>query len=109
MIILAGCMLLFNNLVAFGMVKLFVYIWGGSGNTLTDELMNMKGCYTFAMISTFISSVYANAFYTRSIIEARNQKQVLDQAPPFEFHTAQGVCAHHGYRDSKDQSCPHCL
>lgn len=80
MIILAGCILLFNNLVAFGMMKLFDCIWGGSGNTLTDELMNMKGCYTFAMISTFISSVYANAFYMRTIIEARNEKQALELA-----------------------------
>lgn len=80
MIILAGCILLFNNLVAFGMVKLFACIWGGSGNTLTDELINMKWCYTFAMISTFISSVYANAFYMRTIIEARNEKQALELA-----------------------------
>lgn len=40
----------------------------------------MKGAYTFAMISTFLSSVYANTFYLQSYIKARNEKQALEMA-----------------------------
>ena len=77
-IIYAACILLFNNLIGFGMITLFDYIWGGSGDPIRDELMNMKGCYTFAMIATFASSVYANTFYMQSILAARDEKQRLE-------------------------------
>ena len=40
----------------------------------------MKGAYTFAMISTFLSSVYANTFYLQSYIKARDEKQTLEMA-----------------------------
>ena len=40
----------------------------------------MKGAYTFAMISTFLSSVYANSFYLQSYIKARDEKQALEMA-----------------------------
>lgn len=40
----------------------------------------MKGAYTFAMIATFLSSVYANTFYLQSYIKARDEKQALKMA-----------------------------
>ena len=59
-IVYASCLFTLNNIVAFGMISLFNFLWGENGNGLLDELLNMKGAYTFAMISTFLSSVYAN-------------------------------------------------
>lgn len=56
-IVYASCLLTLNNLVAFGMTSLFNLLWDETGNGLLDELINMKGAYTFAMIATFISSV----------------------------------------------------
>ena len=35
---------------------------------------------TFAMIATFISSVYANTFFLQSYIRARDEKQALEMA-----------------------------
>ncbi len=32
-----------NNVVAFGMISLFNFLWGENGNGLLDELLNMKG------------------------------------------------------------------
>ena len=61
-IVYASCLLTLNNIVAFGMISLFNFLWDETGNGLLDELLNMKGAYTFAMISTFISSVYAGEF-----------------------------------------------
>lgn len=58
-IVYASCLLTLNNLVTFGMTSLFNLLWDETGNGLLDELINMKGAYTFAMIATFISSVYA--------------------------------------------------
>lgn len=55
-------------------------MWDETGNGLLDELINMKGAYTFAMIATFISSVYANTFYLQSYIRARDEKQALEMA-----------------------------
>ena len=69
-----------NNVVAFGMISLSNFLWGENGNGLLDELLNMKGAYTFAMISTFLSSVYANTFYLQFYIKARNEKQALEMA-----------------------------
>ena len=79
-IVYASCLLTLNNIVAFGMISLFNFLWDETGNGLLDELLNMKGVYTFAMISTFISSVYANAFYLQSYIKARDEKQTLEMA-----------------------------
>lgn len=79
-IVYASCLLTLNNVVAFGMVSLFNFLWGENGNGLLDELLNMKGAYTFAMISTFLSSVYANTFYLQSYIKARDEKQTLEMA-----------------------------
>lgn len=62
------------------MISLFNFLWGENGNGLLDELLNMKGAYTFAMISTFLSSVYANTFYLQFYIKARNEKQALEMA-----------------------------
>ena len=62
------------------MISLFNFLWGENGNGLLDELLNMKGAYTFAMISTFLSSVYANTFYLQSYIKARDEKQTLEMA-----------------------------
>lgn len=59
----ASCLMALNNIVAFGMITLFNFLWDETDNGLLDELLNMKGAYTFAMISTFLSSVYANSFY----------------------------------------------
>lgn len=79
-IVYASCLLMLNNFVAFGMISLFNFLWDETGNGLLDELINMKGAYTFAMIATFISSVYANTFYLQSYIKARNEKQILEIA-----------------------------
>ena len=79
-IVYASCLLMLNNLVAFGMISLFNFLWSGTGNSVLDELLNMKGAYTFAMIATFLSSVYANTFYLQSYIKARDEKQALEMA-----------------------------
>ena len=79
-IVYASCLLTLNNLVAFGMTSLFNLLWDETGNGLLDELINMKGAYTFAMIATFISSVYANTFFLQSYIRARDEKQALEMA-----------------------------
>ncbi len=79
-IVYASCLLTLNNLVAFGMTSLFNLLWDETGNGLLDELINMKRAYTFAMIATFISSVYANTFYLQSYIRARDEKQALEMA-----------------------------
>ena len=79
-IVYASCLFTLNNVVAFGMISLFNFLWGENGNGLLDELLNMKGAYTFAMISSFLSSVYANTFYLQSYIKARNEKQALEMA-----------------------------
>ena len=79
-IVYASCLFTLNNIVAFGMISLFNFLWGENGNGLLDELLNMKGAYTFAMISTFLSSVYANTFYLQSYIKARDEKQTLEMA-----------------------------
>ncbi len=79
-IVYASCLLMLNNLVAFGMISLFNFLWGETGNSAIDELFNMKGAYTFAMIATFLSSVYANTFYLQSYIKARDEKQALEMA-----------------------------
>lgn len=62
----ASCLLIINNLVAFGMTSLLNLQWDETEYGLVEELINMKGAYTFAMVSTFISSVYANTFYLQS-------------------------------------------
>ena len=79
-IVYASCLLMLNNLMAFGMISLFNFLWSGTGNSVLDELLNMKGAYTFAMIATFLSSVYANTFYLQSYIKARDEKQALEMA-----------------------------
>lgn len=83
-IVYASCLLMLNNLEAFGMISLFNFLWSGTGNSVLDELLNellnMKGAYTFAMIATFLSSVYANTFYLQSYIKARDEKQALEMA-----------------------------
>lgn len=79
-VIYASCLLIINNLVAFGMTSLFNFLWDETGNGLVEELTNMKGAYTFAMIFTFISSVYANTFYLQSYIKSRDEKQALEMA-----------------------------
>ena len=76
----ASCLMALNNIVAFGMITLFNFLWDETDNGLLDELLNMKGAYTFAMISTFLSSVYANSFYLQSYIKARDEKQALEMA-----------------------------
>ena len=76
----ASCLLTLNNVIAFGMTSLFNVLWDETGNGLLDELLNMKGAYTFAMIATFISSVYANTFYLQSYIKTRDEKQTLEMA-----------------------------
>ena len=50
--------------------------------------MDIKGAYTFAMIATFISSVYANSFYLQSYIKANDEKQGLERALMKEKETA---------------------
>ena len=79
-IVYASCLLMLNNLVAFGMISIFNLLWSETGNNVMDELLNMKGAYTFAMIATFLSSVYANTFYLQSYIKARDEKQALEMA-----------------------------
>ena len=79
-IVYASCLLMLNNLEAFGMISLFNFLWSGTENSVLDELLNMKGAYTFAMIATFLSSVYANTFYLQSYIKARDEKQALEMA-----------------------------
>lgn len=77
-VVYASGLLIINNAVAFGMVSLFELLWGETGSKLYNELINMKGAYTFAMIATFISSVYANSFYLKSYLKARDEKQKLE-------------------------------
>lgn len=77
-IVYASGLLIINNAVAFGMISLFDFLWKEPESNLYNELMNMKGAYTFAMIATFISSVYANSFYLRSYLEAQDEKQKLE-------------------------------
>lgn len=79
-IVYASCLLMLNNLVAFGMTSLFNLLWGETKNGLLGELINMKGTYTFAMVATFLSSVYANTFYLQSYIRTRDEKQALEMA-----------------------------
>lgn len=79
-VIYASCLLIINNLVAFGMTSLFNFLWDETENGLIEELINMKSAYTFAMISAFISSVYANTFYLQSYIKTRDEKQALEMA-----------------------------
>lgn len=79
-IVYASCLLTLNNIVTFGMISLSNFLWGETGNGLFDELLNTKDAYVFAMISTFLSSVYANTFYLQSYIKARDEKQDLEMA-----------------------------
>lgn len=76
----ASCLLIINNLVAFSMTSLLNLQWDETEYGLVEELINMKGAYTFAMVSTFISSVYANTFYLQSYIKTRDEKQALEMA-----------------------------
>lgn len=87
-VLYASMLLLLNNAVAFGMISLLDYIWGTSGDPLSDALMNIKGTYTFAMIATFLSSVYANSFYLKSYLKAQDEKQKLEIALIKEKETA---------------------
>ena len=88
-VVYASCLLIINNAVAFGIVSLFDCLWGDlGGNALYNELMNMKGTYTFAMIATFISSVYANSFYLKSYLKTQDEKQKLEIALIKEKETA---------------------
>lgn len=70
------------------MISLFDFLWGESEGSLYNDLMNMKGAYTFAMIATFISSVYANSFYLKSYLKAQDEKQKLEIALIKEKETA---------------------
>ena len=88
-IVYASGLLIINNVVAFGMVTLFCLIWGEiDSNAVYNELINMKGAYTFAMIATFISSVYANSFYLKSYLKSQDEKQKLEIALIKEKETA---------------------
>lgn len=88
-IVYASGLLIINNVIAFGMVSLFCLIWGDiDSNAVYNELINMKGAYTFAMIATFISSVYANSFYLKSYLKAQDEKQKLEIALIKEKETA---------------------
>lgn len=66
-VVYASGLLIINNAVAFGMISLFDFLWEEPESNLYNELMNMKGAYTFAMIATFISSVYATPFISNRI------------------------------------------
>lgn len=77
-IVYASCLLILNNVIAFGMLPLLKFLWGETGNGLLDELFDMKSVYIFAMISTFISSIYANTFYLRYYIRMREERQRLE-------------------------------
>lgn len=77
-IVYASGLLIINNAVAFGMISLFDFLWKEPESNLYNELINMKGAYTFAMIATFMSSVYANSFYLRSYLKAQDEKQKLE-------------------------------
>lgn len=73
-IIYACCLFAINNMIAYGMVEILVLLWPEPEN----EIMWLKGTYSYAMIATFVSSVYANVFYLRSYIKARDEKQALE-------------------------------
>lgn len=79
-IVCVSCLLIFNNVLAFGMTSLFNFLWNETGDMLFDDLLNMKGTYTFAIIATFLSSVYANTFYLQSYIKTHDEKQTLEMA-----------------------------
>lgn len=75
-IVYASCIFLLNNLIAFGMIHIYNLVCGKAEN----EIMDIKGTYTYAMIATFVSSVYANVFYLQSYIKVRDEKQTLEMA-----------------------------
>ena len=75
-IIYACCQFAANNLIAYGMVNVIEMLWPDAHN----EVFWMKGIYSYAMIATFVSSIYANVCYLRSYIKARDEKQVLEVA-----------------------------
>ena len=79
-IIYVSCLWILNNVAAFGMVSLLNFLLSDIDNGVLYELLYIKGTYTFAMISTFLSSVYANTFYFQSYIKAHNEKQALEMA-----------------------------
>ena len=79
-IVYASCLLTLNNLVAFGMTSLFNLLWDETGNGLLDELINMKRAYTFAMIATFISSVYNSFDYLLKPLDADELEAAIDKA-----------------------------
>lgn len=75
-IIYACCLFAINNMIAYGMVEILGVLWPEPD----DEVSWMKGIYSYAMIATFVSSIYANVFYLRSYIKARDEKQALEMA-----------------------------
>ena len=75
-IIYACCLFATNNMIAYGMVEIIGLLWPEPDN----EVLWMKGIYSYAMIATFVSSIYANVFYLRSYIKARDEKQALEMA-----------------------------
>lgn len=75
-IIYACCLFAINNIIAYGMVEILWLLWPEPDN----EVLWLKGTYSYAMIATFVSSVYANVFYLRSYIKARDEKQTLEMA-----------------------------
>ena len=78
----ASCLMALNNYRCVSVcITLVQFSYGTKPTTgFLDELLNMKGAYTFAMISTFLSSVYANSFYLQSYIKAHDEKQALEMA-----------------------------
>lgn len=75
-IIYACCQFAVNNAIAYGMVNFLDWLWPD----MEGEVLRMKGIYTYAMIATFVSSIYANVCYLRSYIKARDEKQALEVA-----------------------------
>lgn len=75
-IMYACCQFAANNAIAYGMVNFIDWLWTNT----EGETLWMKGIYSYAMIATFVSSIYANMCYLRSYIKARDEKQALEVA-----------------------------
>lgn len=72
----AFILFLLNNAMAYLMTLGFDMIWNDGDN----PLFRMQGIYTYAMIATFVSSIYSNAYYLETSLNAENQKRTLEVA-----------------------------
>lgn len=68
MLVNACVLFLLNNLTAILIVNVFDYF-----DDTINESLHVKGVYIYAMISTFVSSIYSNSMYMDSYIKASRE------------------------------------